>query len=94
MNMGWERILPLKIYNDFKTWKLFCDVFVKRCDINFQTREKSPQYYTYAKLLKFPETGLPTLDLNGLEYTNTVTHPYPYWYWEMWNPDYRYPKWR
>ena len=21
VNMGWERILPLKIYNNFKTWK-------------------------------------------------------------------------
>ena len=21
MNMGWERILPLEIYSNFKTWK-------------------------------------------------------------------------
>ena len=51
--------------------------FVKHCDINFQTREKSPQYYTYAKLLKLPGTALPTLDLNSIENTNTVTYPYP-----------------
>ena len=35
-DMGWERILPLEIYYNVKTWKQIVIFFVKRSDIKFQ----------------------------------------------------------
>ena len=47
-NMSWERISPLKIYNNFKTWNkivIFVVVVVgvelEHCDINLDTYENS-----------------------------------------------------
>jgi hypothetical protein len=44
--MGWERIFPMKIFNNFKTWKSFVISFVEHCGISSQTCEKPPQYHT------------------------------------------------
>lgn len=50
VNMAWERNLPSKIYSKFQNLETNCDCFVKHCDINFKTFEKSLQfshlYYT------------------------------------------------
>ena len=48
VNMGWERF-----YGNFKNLKINGDFLVKRCEISFQTCEKSLLvshlvYYTYA----------------------------------------------
>ena len=67
MNMGWERILPLKIYSNFKTWIEIVNIFfvVKTMWHQFpnvlKTTPISHVYYTYAKLLTSMEIGLSTL---------------------------------
>ena len=40
-NVGWERILPLKIYSNFTTWKSIVVLFAEWWDINFQIFEDS-----------------------------------------------------
>ena len=76
MNMGWERMLPLKIYSNLK---INYDFFVKRCDIIFQACEKSwisHMYHTYAKLLKLWEEGLTTLEGQDFMLENWEVHLY------------------
>lgn len=51
MNMGWEKIFPLEIYDNFKNMEISFDCFVKHCDIKFQNLWKitcvSHLCYTY-----------------------------------------------
>ena len=68
-NLGWERESYLwKHYDNFKTWKQIKILFfwIKRCDINFETCEKPPQYNhtrttCYAELLELTQVGPCTL---------------------------------
>ena len=52
MNVGWERILPLEYYDNFKTCKQSVFVCVKHWDMNFQTYEKSPWYHSCTTLMR------------------------------------------
>jgi hypothetical protein len=61
--MGWDEILHLNFYGNFKTSNIL-DIFAKDCDNNFKTCEKtilvSHLYYTYAKLLELTEMASST----------------------------------
>ena len=51
MNMGWERILHLEIYNNFKNLSFifickFQFFWVEHCDINPHICEKNTPYHT------------------------------------------------
>ena len=49
--MGWERILPLEIYSNFKTWKQIVIFSVKRSDFNFQAYKKNHSIITHVSHL-------------------------------------------
>ena len=42
VNMGWERVLLLRICNKIQNLKRSCDFFIRHCHINFQTCENHP----------------------------------------------------
>lgn len=52
VDKGWERILPMKAYNNFKLRNKTSYFFYKHCDINFKTSEKLPQCQTCTTLKK------------------------------------------
>ena len=43
MDMGCERVLPLRIYGKFQNLGINCVLIIKHCDFNFHTYEKSVQ---------------------------------------------------
>ena len=52
MNMGWERILPMKIYDNLNTWK-YIVMFLLNVVISISKPIKKPlQYHNCTRLCK------------------------------------------
>ena len=63
VNMSWERILPLKIYDNFKTWEQIV-IFILNIVMSICTLVKNSPisylYYTYTNWLWVMEMGMHT----------------------------------